>query len=183
MQNHTHRDYSHPWYIRTRLQCSHIFMTRHAKSQNHTHTHITVIIDTSEQGYNAAISSWRDMKNHTHTSIFLAGHRSCSQVVDLAARGQWISSIYVDDLENWLLTCNDTTKIFEPALLVHKSIPRVEGESIGKIMIIWHRMKDCSSWKQRSLDTWWNCSSWCQEVLGYLPRTRLRVRGMSQGFF
>jgi hypothetical protein len=27
------------------------------------------------------------------------------------------------------------------------------------------------------------CSSWCQEVLGYLPRTQLRVRGMSQGFF
>jgi hypothetical protein len=27
------------------------------------------------------------------------------------------------------------------------------------------------------------CSSWCQEVLGYLPRTRLRARGMSQGFF
>jgi hypothetical protein len=25
--------------------------------QNHTHTEITVIIDTSEQGYNAAISS------------------------------------------------------------------------------------------------------------------------------
>jgi hypothetical protein len=31
-----------------------------------TYTHITVIIDTSEQGYNAAISVWRDMQNHTH---------------------------------------------------------------------------------------------------------------------
>jgi hypothetical protein len=39
--------------------------------------------------------------------------------------------------------------------LVCKSIPRVEGESIGKIMIIGHRMKDCSSWKQWSLDTGW----------------------------
>jgi hypothetical protein len=45
-----------------------------------THTQITVIIDTSEQVYNAAISSWRDMQNHTHT------HRSFSQVVDLARR-------------------------------------------------------------------------------------------------
>jgi hypothetical protein len=27
------------------------------------------------------------------------------------------------------------------------------------------------------------CTSWCQEVLGYLPRTRLRGRGTSQGFF
>jgi hypothetical protein len=63
----THTDYSHHWYIRTRLQCGHIFMTRYAKS----HTQITVIIDTSEQGYNAAISSWRDMQNHTHTSILL----------------------------------------------------------------------------------------------------------------
>jgi hypothetical protein len=66
---HTHIDYSHHWYIRTRLQCGDIFMMRYAKS--HTHTQITVIIDTSEQGYNAAISSWRDMQNHTHT------HRSC----------------------------------------------------------------------------------------------------------
>jgi hypothetical protein len=27
------------------------------------------------------------------------------------------------------------------------------------------------------------CSFWCQEVLGYLPRTQLRARGMSQEFF
>jgi hypothetical protein len=60
----------------------------------HTHTHITVIIDTSEQGYNVAISSWWDMQNQTHT------HRSCSQVVDLAAHGHWISSIPVDGLNN-----------------------------------------------------------------------------------
>jgi hypothetical protein len=66
--------------------------------------------------------------------------------------------------------------------LLCKSIPRVEGESIGKIMIIGHGMKDCSSWKQWSLYTGWICSSWCQEVLGYLSRTQLRARGMSQGF-
>jgi hypothetical protein len=67
--------------------------------------------------------------------------------------------------------------------LVCHSIPRVDGESIGKTLIIGQRMKDCSSWKQWSLDTGWNCSSWCQEVLGYLPRTRLRGRSMSQEFF
>jgi hypothetical protein len=142
MQNHTHTDYSHHWYIRTMLQCSHIFMTRYAKSHTHrlqsslihqnnvtmqpyihdeickiTHTQITVIIDTSEQGYNAAISSWRDMQNHTHTSILLTGRRSCSQVIDLAARGHWISSISIDGLENWFLACNETTKLSEPALL------------------------------------------------------------------
>jgi hypothetical protein len=140
----THTEYSHHWYIRTRLQCGHIFMTRYAKS-------------------------------HTHWS--------CSQVVDIAARGHWISFISVDGLENWFLACNETTKLSEPALLVCKSILLVEGESIGKIMIMGYKMKDCSSWKQWSMDTWWNCSSWCQEVLGYLPLTQLRARGMSQGFF
>jgi hypothetical protein len=63
-----------------------------------THTQITIIIDTSEQGYNAAISSWWDMQNYTPTSILLAG-RSCSQVVNLSAHGHRTSSIYVDGLE------------------------------------------------------------------------------------
>jgi hypothetical protein len=27
------------------------------------------------------------------------------------------------------------------------------------------------------------CSSWCLEVLGYLPQTQLRARGMSHEFF
>jgi hypothetical protein len=62
-----------------------------------THTQIAVIIDTSKQGYNVAISSWRDMQNHTHT------HRSCSQVVDLAARGHRTSSISAKGLETWFL--------------------------------------------------------------------------------
>jgi hypothetical protein len=35
----------------------------------------------------------------THT------HRSCSQVIDLAARGHWTSSISVDGLETWFLAC------------------------------------------------------------------------------
>jgi hypothetical protein len=47
-------------------------MARYAKSQ----TQITVIIDTSEQGYNVAMSSWRDMQNHTHTHIDLARRSS-----------------------------------------------------------------------------------------------------------
>jgi hypothetical protein len=42
-----------------------------------THKQITIIIDTSEDGYNATISSWWDMQNHTHRSILLAGRRSC----------------------------------------------------------------------------------------------------------
>jgi hypothetical protein len=39
------------------------------------------------------------------------------------------------------MACNETTKLPEPALLVCKNIPRVEGESIRKIMIIGHGMK------------------------------------------
>jgi hypothetical protein len=40
-------------------------MTRYAKS----HTHITVIIDTSEQGYNAHIFMTRYAKSHTHIDL------------------------------------------------------------------------------------------------------------------
>jgi hypothetical protein len=122
-------------------------MTRYAKS----HTQITVIIDTSEQGYNAAISSWRDMQNHTHT------HRSCSQVVDLAARGHWTSSISVDSSNNWFLACNKTTKL--PSLTCTFGLQehsasggrkhrknndhwtKDEGLFILKTMIIGHMMK------------------------------------------
>jgi hypothetical protein len=103
------------------------------------------------------------MQNHTHT------HQSCSQVVDLATRGHWTTSISLDGSENWFLACNEIAKLSEPALLFP--------------MIIGIRMKDCSSWKQWSLDKGWNCSSWCQEVLGYLPRTWLRGRSMSQELF
>jgi hypothetical protein len=73
MQYHTHR-----------LQSSLIHQNKvtirpylHDEICKITHTHIIVIIDTSEQVYNAPISSWRDMQNHTHTSILLAGRRSC----------------------------------------------------------------------------------------------------------
>jgi DNA-directed RNA polymerase subunit L len=78
MQNHTHTHTQ-------RLQSSLIHQNKvtmrpylHDEIWKITHTQITIIIDTSKQGYLAAISSWRDMQNHTHT------HRSCSQVVDLA---------------------------------------------------------------------------------------------------
>jgi hypothetical protein len=150
-------------------------MTRYAKS--HTHTQITVIIDTSKQCYNAAIFSWRDMQNHTHTSILLAGRQSCCS-------GHSTSSIFIDGLENWFLAWNETTKL--PSLTCTFGLQ--ENSASGrrkhrKNNDHWTQMKDCSSWKQWSLDTGWNCSSWCQEVLGYLPQTRLQARGMSQGFF
>jgi hypothetical protein len=141
-----------------------------------THTQITVIIDTSEQGYNAAISSWRDMQNHTHTSILLTGRRSfCTWSLNKLHLCWWLRELI--PVLQW------DHKAFWTCTFVYKSLPRVEGESIGKIMTIGQRMKDFSSRKQWSLDTGWNCSSWCQEVLGYLPRTRLRGRSMSQEFF
>jgi hypothetical protein len=87
----------------------------------------------------------------THT------HRSCSQVVDLAARGHWTSFIFVDGLEDWFLACNETTKL--PSLTCtfgsqehsasgrrkHRKNndhwTRDEGLFILKTMIIGHRMK------------------------------------------
>jgi hypothetical protein len=101
MQNHTHTDYSHHWYIRTRLQCGHIFMTRYAKSHRHR------------------LQSWLihqnkvTMRPYLHDEIckITHTHRSCSQVVDLAACGHWISSISNDGSQNWFLDCNETTKL------------------------------------------------------------------------
>jgi hypothetical protein len=146
MQNHSHTDYSHHWYIRTRLQCGHIFMTWYAKS----HTHITVIIDTSEQGYNAAISSWRDMQNHTHTSILLAGCWSC---YTLSSNKLY----FFDGLENSFLACNETTKhpslTYTFGLQEHSASggrkhrknndhwTQDKGLFILKTMIIGHKMK------------------------------------------
>jgi hypothetical protein len=62
--------------------------------QNHTHTQIIVIIDTSKQGYNI-------MRPYIHDDICKITHtqRSCLQVVDLAARGHQTSSISTDGLE------------------------------------------------------------------------------------
>jgi hypothetical protein len=115
--------------------------------QNHTHTQITVIIDTLEQGYNAAISSWRDMQNHTHTDyshhwyirtrlqcghIFMTRYAKSHTHIDLAGR----SSIL---------------------LAGHRSC---STWSLNKLHLCW--------WlKQWSLDTGWNFSSWCQEVLDW----------------
>jgi hypothetical protein len=88
---------------------------------------------------------------HTHT------HWSLLQVVDLAARGYWTSSISVDGSENWFLACNKTTKL--PSLIctfglqVHSASggrkhrknndhwTKDEGLFILKTMIIGHRMK------------------------------------------
>jgi hypothetical protein len=152
---------------------------RYAKS----YTHITIIIDTSEQGYNAAISSWQDMQNQTHTSILLTS-RSCSQVVDLATHGHRTSSIFVDGLENWFLACDETTKL--PSLTCtfglqeHSTSGRRkrrknndhwtqdEGLFILKTMIIGHRMKLFILMPAGS---------------GLPSRTRLRERSMWQEFF
>jgi hypothetical protein len=101
MQNHSHTQRLQSSLIhQNKVTIRPYLQTQYEKS----HTMITVIIDTSEQGCNAAISSWRDMQNHTHT------HRSCSQVVGLAARGHRTKSIFVDGLENWFLACDETTK-------------------------------------------------------------------------
>jgi hypothetical protein len=151
MQNHTHTDYSHHWYIRTRLQCGHIFVTRYAKSR--THRLLSWLIHQNKVTMRPYLHDeiWKITHTHTHT------HRSCSQVVDLAARGHWISSISVDGSENWVLASNETTKL--PSLTCTfglqehcASVRRKhrknndhwtqdEGLFILKIMIIGHRMK------------------------------------------
>jgi hypothetical protein len=105
-----------------------------------THTQITVIIDTSEQGNNAAISSWPDMQNHTHTSILLVGRRSCCMWSLNKLHLCWWLRELIPSLQ-W------DHKAFWTCTFVCKSLPWVEGESIRKIMTIGQRMKDCSSWK------------------------------------
>jgi hypothetical protein len=149
-------------------------MTRYAKS--HTHK-----LQSSWIHQNKVT-----MRPYLHDEICKIAHthRSCSQVVDLAARGHWTSSISLDGSENWFLACNKTTKL--PSLTCTFGLQEHSasgGRKHRKKMIIGQRMKDRSSWKQWSLDIGWNCSSWCQEVLGYLPQTRLCGRGTSQGFF
>jgi hypothetical protein len=118
----------------------------------------------------------RFAKSHTHTSILLPSRRSCCTWSLNKLHHYWWLRELIPGLQ-W------NHKAFWTCTLVCNIHSRVEGESIGKIMTIRQRMKDCSSWKQWSLDTGWNCSSWCQEVLGYLPQTRLRGRSMSQEFF
>jgi hypothetical protein len=122
-----------------------------------THTRITIIIDTSEQGYNAAISSWRDMQNHTHIDLARRSSILLHMVIDQVHFCWWLRELILvlqwDHKAFWTCTFG---------LQEHSA-------SGGR--------------KQWSLHTGWNCSSWCHEVLGYLPQTRLRARGMSQGFF
>jgi hypothetical protein len=55
----THTNYSHHWYIRTRLQCGHIFMTRYAKS--HAHQSSSQVIDLAARGYQIRFISADDL--------------------------------------------------------------------------------------------------------------------------
>jgi hypothetical protein len=159
------------------------------------------------------------MQNHTHTHTHT--HRSCSQVVDLDARGHRTSSISADGLDTWFLawlikesfclatlilvckieaflnyahlTRKNNEICFIQILAASSSykwtqekdtervetyplkIPPPGGEGESK------RMPKCDGKAAASFPS--ACSSWCQEVLGYLPRTWLRARSMSQGFF
>jgi hypothetical protein len=147
MQNHTYTDYSHHWYIKIRLQCGCMFIMRYEKS--HRHRLQSSLIHQNK------VTMWPYLHDEicktTHT------HWSCSQVVNLAARGHWTCSIFVDGLENWFLACNETTKL--PSLTCtfglqeHSASGRrkhrknndhwtqAEGLFILKTMIIGHQMK------------------------------------------
>jgi hypothetical protein len=81
----------------------------------------------------------RYAKSHTHidlarkSSIFLHVVIEQAQFLLMAERAN-----------SWL-AIRPQSFLAKPALLVCHSIPRVDGESIGKTMIIGQRMKDCSS--------------------------------------
>jgi hypothetical protein len=98
------------------------------------------------------------MRPYLHDEIWKITHthQSCSQVVDLAARGHWTSSIFVDGSENWFLLQWDhklpsLTCTF--GLQEHSATGRRkhrknndhwthdEGLFILKTMIIGHKMK------------------------------------------
>jgi hypothetical protein len=149
MQDHTHRDYSHHWYIKTRLQFGHIFRR---DMQNHTQTYYSHhwYIRTRLQCGHIFMS--RYAKSHTHIdldrrSILLAG----------SARGHRTSSIFVDGLESWFLACNESTKL--PSLTYTFGMP--EHSTSG-------RRKHRKKW---SLDTGWrivhpeNNDHWTQDEI------------------
>jgi hypothetical protein len=99
-----------------------------------THKEITVIIDTSEEGCNAAISSWRDMQNHTQIdlarrSILLVGRRSCCTWSSNKLHFCW-------RLRDLIPGMTKESFCLATLILVCKSLPQVEGESmvVGKIM-------------------------------------------------
>jgi hypothetical protein len=131
-------------------------MTRYAKSHTHTHTQIRVIIHTSEQGY---------MRPYLHDEIcqITHTHRSCC---------------------TWSL--NKLHFCWWPREL----IPGLQWDHIAKIT--GHKMISIGFWNpnfglqeprcdgKAAAGFPSACTSWCQEVLGYLPRTQLRARGMSQ---
>jgi hypothetical protein len=122
-------------------------MTRYAKS--HTHRLQSSLIHQNKVTMRPYLHD--EIRKITHT------HRSCLQVVDLAARGHWTSSISFYGSENWFLACNKTTKL--PSLtctfglqehstsggIKHRKnndhLTKEEGLFILKTMIIGHRMK------------------------------------------
>jgi hypothetical protein len=120
-------------------------MTWYAKS----HTQITVIIDTSEQGYNAAISSRRDMQNQTHTSILLVGRRfCCTWSLNKLHLCWWlrelISSLQWDHKAFWTCTFGLQEHSSSGGRKRRKNNDHWthdEGLFILKTMIIRHRMK------------------------------------------
>jgi hypothetical protein len=126
MQNHTHTNYSHHWYIKTRLQCGHIFMKRYAKS--HTHTHIDLA---------------------RRSSILFTGHRSCCTwslnklhlcwwLIELIPGLQW------DHKAFWTCTFGLQEHSASGGRKHRKSNDhwtQDEGLFIVKTMIIGHRMK------------------------------------------
>jgi hypothetical protein len=81
---------------RVHLQQSGIISQKHVSSDEKLHTHRL----QSSLIHQNKVTMWPYLHDeickitHTHT------HRSCSQVVDLATRGHWISSIFVDGLNN-----------------------------------------------------------------------------------
>jgi hypothetical protein len=162
------------------------------------------------------------MRPYLHDKIWKITHthRSCSQVIDLAASGHRTSSISADGLQTWFLawlikeSFSLATLILvykTKAVLNYAHLTRKNNE-ICSIQILFasssskwtqekdrervetYPLKNPSSWRRgskrkpkcdgKSAASFPSaCTSWCQEVLGYLPRTQLRERGMSQGFF
>jgi hypothetical protein len=161
-----------------------------------THIQITVIIDTSE-GYKAAIYvitrhyqdeehrskiSKRDTsislffmtryaKSHTHKSILLAD-RSCSHV-DLAHRsillafGLFFMTRYALDSSFFMLTSEHKWKIQRGwKHIPSKNLPPGRRKAKGSPSVMEKLQHNVYGFLSA-------CSSWCQEVLGYLPTTQL----------
>jgi hypothetical protein len=133
MQNRTHTYYSHHWYIRRRFQCGHIFMTRYAKS--HTHRLQSWLIHQNKVTMRPYLHDEICKITHTHTSILLAGRRSCCTWSSNKLHFCWWLRVLIPGLQwdhkaSW--TC--TFGLQEP------SASGGRKHVVGKIMIIGHRM-------------------------------------------